>query len=463
MVDRLSGLDMSFLCLDGAERPMHMGAVLIFEPEEPTSAARVARTLAHRAARVPQLARTARDTWLPFAGKVWAARPNRDVAGHVHTHALSEPGAPEQLERTVSALMAQPLEQGRPPWELHVLDGLSGGRFAVVIKMHHALADAAGAISVVGSLLDGAEPCETPADAGQRTLIDELLSWPAGARRAGGQLAADLAGGAPRLRERAQRLAGVAAATATAARPRSLASPVTTLFGESPRREWTCVRLDGAELSRVRKYTGGTLHDVVLSVIAGGVGRWVREHKAGSAFYAEANPRAFIPVSMRRRRSAEGQVGNQLSGYLCELPADATDPVERVHRVQEAMRRNKEHGPDSGAGAFPLLADAVPAGAHRLATRMLGRASPLLFDTMVSTVPLPNTPMRLDGAELGTVQPVAPLALGQALSIAVAVHRGDVQIGLLADPRVLPGVDGLRDDVAKAGAELRNAASAAEG
>ncbi|WP_317495198.1 wax ester/triacylglycerol synthase family O-acyltransferase [Haloechinothrix sp. LS1_15] len=462
---RLSGLDVSFLCLEGSHRPMHLGAALVFEPDCPVHPARIGRLLAERAAAVPELARTATDTWWPPAGKAWRRCPTFDPADHIHTHMLARPGQPEQLEAAAATVMAQPLLEGRPPWEAHVFGGVAHGRFAVVFKMHHALADAAGSFSVAAPLLDGVPPGRgrqaRPADSDPSTPPTlpgpaALAGWAARTLRDLPGTAADAVAAASGVRRRVERLAGVALSTLAAVRPLAASSPVTSMLAGSSRREAAFVRLDTDEMHRVRKWTGGTLNDVVLSVIAGGLGDWIR-NRDGAAAGSEWNLRAFVPVSVRSRRDAAGEGGNHLSGYLCDLPAGTTDPIERVRMVTGAMQRNKRRGPERGAGAFPLLAEAVPAGMHRVTTPLAAQVSPLLFDTMVSTVPLPDVPLALDGARLRQIWPLAPLALGQALSVAVTVYRGSVRIGVLADPQVLGEVGGLGDAIAKAFTNLRNA------
>ncbi len=125
------------------------------------------------------------------------------------------------------------------------------------------------------------------------------------------------------------------------------------------------------------------------------------------------------------------------------------------------MHRNKSRGPDRGSGAFPLLADALPTSAHRVATPVLGQCSGLLFDTMISTIPLPNAELRLDGAELAEIYPLAPLGPGQALAITAAIYRDTVHLSLLSDPGVLPEVTSLGGYIAKEAAALQSACTEA--
>lgn len=446
---QLSGLDLAFVCLDGGERPMHVGAVLVFDPPRPVHPARIAHVLAARAATIPELTRSVRATWWPPGGAAWAEDASFAAERHVHTHRLPRLHREDQLAAMVATLMAEPLPASRPAWQLHVISGIRGGRVAVLIKLHHALADGAGVLAVAGGLLD--EGCGAPQANGHPEQARPAHS---GLGRAATGLASDLASWAQQV----GRVTGIAAATLTAARPSAFLSGASTVLAGSPRRQADMVRLDADALHRVRKKLGGTLNDVVLATVAGGLHQWLRRHSGPAGLDDDRGLRAFIPVSLRARRGNHHPGGNQLSGYLCELPIDEPDPLARLHAATEAMQRNKTAGPTRGPGAFPLIAEALPGAVHRVATPLLGRAAPLLFDTMVTTVPLPDIPLSLDGAPLREIYPLAPLASGQPLSIATAVYRGSVHVGLLTDPHLLPHGTALGTAIADAASELHDAA-----
>ncbi|NEC79091.1 DUF1298 domain-containing protein, partial [Streptomyces sp. SID7958] len=153
-------------------------------------------------------------------------------------------------------------------------------------------------------------------------------------------------------------------------------------------------------------------------------------------------PRALIPVSRRRPRTAHPQ-GNRLSGYLMRLPVGERDPLARLTTVRDAMDRNKDAGPHRGAGAVALLADHVPALGHRLGGPFVGQAARLWFDVLVTSVPLPGFGLKLGGNQLGAVFPLAPLAPGHSLAVAVSTYRGRVHYGLVADGAAVPDLDRL--------------------
>lgn len=197
--------------------------------------------------------------------------------------------------------------------------------------------------------------------------------------------------------------------------------------------------IDLDDVHRVRKTVGGTVNDVLIAVVAGALRRWLDERGDGSEGVA---PRALIPVSKRRPRTAHPQ-GNRLSGYLIRLPVDDPDPLGRLRTVRTAMDRNKDAGPNRGAGAVALLADHVPPLGHRIGGPVVGQAARLLFDILVTSVPLPSLGLKLGGCPLTEVFPFAPLARGQALAVAVSTYRGQVHYGLVADAEAVPDLDVL--------------------
>ncbi|MDG4865004.1 WS/DGAT domain-containing protein, partial [Streptomyces sp. T-3] len=170
--------------------------------------------------------------------------------------------------------------------------------------------------------------------------------------------------------------------------------------------------------------------------------RWLDERGEPGDVIDDAAPRALIPVSRRRPRAGQPQ-GNRLSGYLVRLPVGEQDPLERLKTVRTAMDRNKDAGPTRGAGAVALLADHVPPLGHRLGGPVVAQAARLLFDILVTSVPLPSLGLKLDGCPLAEVYPFAPLAQGQSLAVAVSTYRGRVHYGLVADAEAVPDLDRL--------------------
>ncbi|KUN82543.1 diacylglycerol O-acyltransferase [Streptomyces bungoensis] len=425
--DLLAPLDLAFWNIESARHPMHLGALGVFGAHSPTAGAHAADLLASRAAAVPGLRMRIRDVWQPlaFGGATRETDPDFDPLHHVRLHAPTA-----DFHAVAGRLMERPLERDRPPWEAHVLPGEDGVSFAVLFKFHHALADGLRALKLAAGVLD---PVELPERAPRaveppRGLLTDVLS---DVRRLPG-LVPGLVRGALSDVGRALDIGASLARSTLGMRPSSALTSA-----PSGTRRTAGVVLDIDDVHRVRKSAGGTVNDVLIAVVAGALRRWLDERGDGSEGVA---PRALIPVSRRRPRTAHPQ-GNRLSGYLIRLPVDEPDPVRRLDTVRTGMLRNKDAGPNRGAGAVALLADHVPALGHRLGGPLVGQAARLWFDILVTSVPLPGLGLRLGGQELTEVFPLAPLAPGQALAVAISTYRGRVHYGLVADAQAVPDLD----------------------
>ncbi|MDV7219241.1 wax ester/triacylglycerol synthase domain-containing protein, partial [Streptomyces prunicolor] len=335
--DLLAPLDLAFWNIESDRNPMHLGALGVFSAHSPTAGAHAADLLAARAAAVPGLRMRIRDVWQPlslsFGSATREADPDFDPLHHVRLHA---PTADFQAD--AGRLMERPLERGRPPWEAHVLPGEDGVSFAVLFKFHHALADGLRALTLAAAILD---PMDMPERRPRPTepargLIPDVRKLPGLVRGALSDVGRALDIGASVARSTLD----VRSSSALTSEP-------------SGTRRTAGVVVDLDDVHRIRKTVGGTVNDVLIAVVAGALRSWLDERGDGSEGVA---PRALIPVSKRRPRSAQPQ-GNRLSGYLIRLPVDDPDPLARLESVRAAMDRNKDAGPNRGAGAVALLAD----------------------------------------------------------------------------------------------------------
>jgi diacylglycerol O-acyltransferase len=434
---RLSPLDIAFLCMEGSNTPMHMGSVAVFRPRETVDPQRLLALLTERAARIPTLRVRVRHSRSPLGGASWEHDPGFDPARHVDAHRLSTLYEEDPLAAHAARWLAPPLDLSRPLWQLQLVTGLPDGSFALLLKLHHALIDGAGAVGVALGLLDAVPAMRrtsvTDGDSNaERSLMDSLWS----------QASATVG--------KATESAGIARSVLLAARPYPM-SPIATT--NSPSRSLGFATLDMSDLRRVRGTHGGTTNDVVLAVLSGALRQWMRNRGQRT----DTRPlRALVPVSVRGRAGGTGGArgGNLLSGYLSDLPVGIEDPVQRLRAVRRSMDRNKAAGPVRGAGAIPVLAGRIPAGVHKLTTHLAGRAAPLLFDTVVTNVPLPGIAFTLDGARLRQVYPFVPLAPHHAIGIAVSGYRKSIHIGLQANSDAVGDLGSLTDAIGKSTAEL---------
>jgi WS/DGAT/MGAT family acyltransferase len=510
--ERLSALDTAFLCLESPQAPMHLGALAVFQPQRRIQSARLLTVLGERITRLPHLRQRVRPALWPLGAAVWTEDQSFDLRHHLHLHKLDRAGQ-TALAALAEELMAEPLDLNRPLWQLHLMTGLKGGRFAILVKLHHAMADGLRAVELSVGLLDGFADALPPtvSTAPEQSTAG---SWPslmgtaravAGAAFRPDRLLVDLArstASIPGAIAQAAGTVGIASSIVACARLGALLSPVlstsptggsavpllppsapssaippavasraridalpgagatppgTTFIGttrvSSAGRRLALLQLDVGAVRQVRKRHGGTDNDVLLAVVTGALRDWLAEqgHCAESL-----NVRALIPVS-RRTRGDDPRRGNVLSGYLCDLPVEESDPLARLRKIRTAMDRHKAAGFARGPGAIPVLADRMPAAVHRVAGPLARHGAPLLFDTMITNVPIPARALTLAGAQLQEVYPIAPLARGQALGIALSAYQGKVHVGLHADRQALPDLRRLADAVPAALASLISA------
>ncbi|HVE96055.1 MAG TPA: wax ester/triacylglycerol synthase family O-acyltransferase [Pseudonocardiaceae bacterium] len=442
----LSGLDTAFLCLDRDVTPMNLGGLAIFRSAQPPDPGRIACLLADRAQRQPLLRQRVQPARSVLVAATWAEDPGFRAADHIYLHHLDGPGSLDKVAALAAELMARALPRTRPLWEFHVISGVSGGRFAVLVTMHHAFADGLAALSLGLRVLDDFRPrnggAATPPSSTrplstQPSMLSRLWHMPG-----------DLRGAVEGTAEEMTKAAGIAASVLRRVRLPPPGSPL--VISSSGRRVLATARLDLRQIRRIQARFGGTVNDVLLSVVAGALRGWL----VGRGDLMEGSVlRAFVPVS-RRSRSSDRIGGNQLSGYLCDLPVGEPDPGERLLRIRAAMQRSKAAGTDRGAGAIPLLADRLPPSVHRVTAPVAGQCLSLLFDLVVTSIPLPAMRFTLDGAELEEVYPLVPLVPGQALAVGLSWYRDSAYVGLLADREGFPDVARLADAFVPAAAAL---------
>lgn len=408
---------------------MHLGALAVFDPAPGVSAPQLLDLLGARAAAIPRLRMRVRDVLLPVGGAAWFTDKDFEVQRHVTRVVLPGGDFLTEAGRLAGELMEQPLGRGLPPWRMYLLDSPGDGPFAVLVKLHHALADGMRAVAIGAGIFDQIASAGAGRGAVNRRTPVPPRSWLPGPY--------EVAGMARERLGEVGRALGVGASVVRASRLDLRATTALAARSSGTRRLATA-ELDAATVQRIRRTEGGTANDVLLAVVAGALRRWMLE-RGGPL--PGADPRALVPVS--RRRPGGAATGNKLSAYLLGLPVGEPDPRERLRLVRTGMNRNKAAGPLRGAGAVAVLADQLPALAHRFGAPLAGNAARMLFDILVTSVPLPRSALSLGGCPLRAVYPMAPLARGQALAIALSNYGGRVQVGLVADGKALPDLDRL--------------------
>jgi diacylglycerol O-acyltransferase / wax synthase len=438
MIARLTPVDAMFLHLEGPATPMHVGAVLVLDPPPGgVDAARFTAQIGARLESVPRLRRRLRPAPGGVGAPCWAEDPRFDLGYHVRHVALPGPGGEELLDELVADVLSAPLDRDRPLWEVCVVEGLSGGRAALVAKVHHAVGDGRALMQMGWALLGAEAPPAGGEDVtgreptGALAVADSVLHLADRTRSAAGRLVGAALGppDTDGLVRSAVRLARVGRRAVSGDAVEALHGPT------GPRRRLATVTASLAEHRAVRRAHGGTVNDVVLAAVGGALRRWLAAR--GEAPEAV---RALVPTSTRARDGGSG--GNCLSAHLVDLPVGVADPLERLRRIRTAMDARKRRGP-MGLAPVTTLADLVPPAVQGLGAQLLGRHSALLYDVLVTNVPGPPRPLHAAGARVASMTAAVPLAEGQAVAVGVVSYDGVVHYGITVDRDAVPDLDVL--------------------
>ncbi|HWK25384.1 MAG TPA: wax ester/triacylglycerol synthase family O-acyltransferase [Solirubrobacter sp.] len=447
-MDRLTGLDASFLALEKDGAHMHVGSVLIFDGPAPDYDAFVER-IAGGLHLVPRYRQ--RLVFPPLARPLWVDDPHFNAGYHIRHTALPAPAGEEELKRLAGRVFSQQLDREKPLWEIWLVDSLADGRFALICKTHHALVDGISGVDILTVLFDvdpdapgpASGPAWSPRPLPGRTellsaSVSERLLAPLGFARS--VLAHPERAGSNAGRS----LAGLAAMAAGAAG--APPSPLNVRIGPHRRFDWASADL--ALLKAVKNAFGGTINDVVLTVVTGAL----RAH----LFRRGRDPeglelKAMVPISVRAD-AARGALGNQVAAMYAPLPVGIEDPVERLRFIGVAMRDLKASGQAVGAQAITRLADAAAPTILNQAARLQSRQR--FFNLTVTNVPGPQVPLYVLGRRLQAFYPKVPLVLNTALGVAVMSYAGRIFFGLLGDYDALADLDALAADFDAAIAEL---------
>ncbi|HEU4974219.1 MAG TPA: wax ester/triacylglycerol synthase family O-acyltransferase [Baekduia sp.] len=462
MGERLSVLDTMFLDLeqrdDGAH--MHIGAALVFDPRGGGGTGRapdISAVRDHVRARLGALPRYAQRLSGPHAGPLtwltWEPVAGFDSDAHVHHATLPAPGDDAELRAWLADFWSHRLDRRAPLWEMTLVDGLEGGRWALATKTHHCLVDGVGSWDIGYALLDrvpdapprAADPAPPAVEAAGRG--GELWLSP-------GVVARGARAGLGAMRHPGEVLDRARAALDLLVREEIVAAPQSTLNGAtSATRLFEAVRFALDDVKAIKRERGGTVNDVVLALCAGGLRHLLRSR--GDAL-PERGLRAQIPVNIRAGER-EHALGNQLTSLFVELPVAEPDPLVRYDTIVERAEAFKAGSQGTGGKAIVDVADAAPPLVGELVARpMFGGAR--VFNLTITNVPGPQERLYALGAPMVEILPLVPLFAGHAIGIAVVSYAGQMVFGLNADRLLAPDVAALAEGIERSFAELRTPA-----
>lgn len=446
--ERLSALDSSFLALESKHTHMHVAGMAIFEAgplHGDSGGIAIDRIRAHVASKLHLIPRyRQRLAHVPVEGApVWVDDEHFDLTYHVRHASLPRPGSMSQLCTAMGRLVSSQLDRSKPLWELTVVEGLEGGRFALIGKIHHSMIDGIAGVDLISLLLD-LQPTDTiepagefeprPAPEGSELFVREA------ARRLGEFVAAfrsrhELAENLQTvIEESAQKLIAAGYSLRSGWLTRATETPLNGRVG--PNRRYGTLETPLAEVKEIKNNLGGTVNDAFLAVVAGGVRDYLTEVRSFDV--GGVDFRAMAPVSVRAK-DQRGQMGNQVAMWLVSLPIDQADPVERLVRVQEETQHLKKTNQALGAATIARVGSGAPQTLLSLASRLATSAMP--FNMTVTNVPGPQFPIYLLGARMEAQYGLVPLWEGHGVGIALFSYDGSVFWGFNADYDLVSDLD----------------------
>jgi diacylglycerol O-acyltransferase / wax synthase len=455
--DRLTAIDASFLHQEKDASHMHVGALVTFDGPPPAHDDFIAH-LESRLQLVPRYRQKLAFPRFEMGRPFWVDDPSFNLDYHVRHTALPRPGSDEQLRQLVGRIFSQRLDRSKPLWELWLVQGLEGGRFALISKTHHSLVDGVAGVDVATVLFDlQPVPAETSSESWtpepEPSDVELVAEGVKGLIRTPVSLAGRALGALSRpgqslgqAREAAEGIGEVLWAGLNPAPD----VPLNVEIGPHRRVSWVQSRL--SDFKEIKNALDGTVNDAVLAVVAGALGRWLRERGVRTE---GMELRALVPVSIRAE-DERGTLGNRIAAMRGPLPVYVRDPIERLRTVQEAMGNLKQSKQALGAEVIAGLQDFAPPTLLAQASRL--NFSTRLFNLIVTNVPGPQFPLYLLGREMETIVPIAFLPEHHALAIAIMSYNGKVEFGLLADYDAMPDLEDLGRDVEDSLAELLAAA-----
>jgi WS/DGAT/MGAT family acyltransferase len=442
---------------------MHIGGVAVFEGPVPDHR-EFTDHVEQRLALAPRFRQKLAECPFGLARPWWVDDATFDIGYHVRRCAVPHPGEDRQLQTLVGRIFSQRLDRRRPLWEMYLVEGLRSERFALVLKVHHALVDGISGVDLAAFILDAApDPAPTPPAPvvvrGPEPSRAELLARGVASALEGPLAVANHAAGAlmyhPRRLTRS--LGTVARAAGTLGWELANPAPRVPLNGSiGPHRRFETRHLSLGELRWVGKQYGAKVNDVVLATVTGALRTWLLSRGVRPE---GLELRALVPVNLRAD-DERGTFGNRVALLRAPLPVYAEDPEQRLLLVRDAMAEIKRsHQLSAAATVIGLSAYAPPP--------VLGELSRLnfstrLFNLIVTNVPGPPMPLYLLGRRLESVAPVAFLPSGHGLAVGVFSYNGTISFGLLGDDERLRDLDVIAEGLQTSLSEIRPHARAAE-
>ncbi len=465
-MNRLSALDAYFLYLELAETPMHFASLTLFGPAAISGEKLFESFRDHTVAQFDRLAsyrRWPRETPFAIDHPVWVEAESLDLEYHLRHMALPRPGSMAQLRRLVAELHMTRLDRRRPLWQYTLIEGLEDGGFAVYAKVHHADMDGVAGMETLPFIYDlsaDPPPVEKPPARSAKAAAPNFPGMVGGAFADFARQGARLVGSLPAAARTVMKIAR---------RPAQDMRYLIDVFRDTPktifnksisaRRSFGTASVPLSAAKQIAKARDATINDVVLTICAGALRRYLTERKA----LPRACLTAAVPASLRARDDA--RLNNQVLFTLCKLATDEAEPLRRLAAVKASARDAK--------GLFAdvkevLTTDISIIGAPIVITaaaRLVGMTGaadlfPPVANVVISNVPGPREPIYFAGAAAAHYFPVSIPYHGLALNITVQSYLDNLEFGLIACRAAVPDAQRIADYLLEEFEALKRASEA---
>lgn len=464
-MQRLSGLDAGFLYLETPTMHMHVALVAVLDPRSMPGGydfERLAQYIDRGVRTQPQLQRRLVEVPMKIDHPVWLDEPHFDTLHHIRRVACPAPGGETELASLVGRIMSTPLDRARPLWEGWVIEGLEGGRIALVAKVHHAITDGVAGTQILSAMFS-ASPDAPPREPPESN--DEGEPMPSEVDLLRDALAARIA--------RPKEIVRMFKRTSNALkglyeRRKEAENQAATVF-DSPRTRWNgplsaqrsvaFARVPVSAVKTIRKAFGASANEVVLAICAGAL----RSYLETRGELPLAPLIAACPIATRAR----GQTGNRVSAMVTSLATNLESPADRLRTIRAVTRNAKQEHDALGGDLIRSWAELMTPGLVTTVAKVyskyrLSEFHRPIFNLMVSNVPGPRVPIYLAGAKLVGAYPLGPISEGAGLNITVMTYTDHVDFGFITSPALVDDIDQLAELIPAAAQELMEAAETAQ-
>ena len=461
---RLTSMDATFLYFEKKESPMHIGSVSIFEGEIPFD--KFITNINSKMHLLPRYQQKVTPDPFNLGHPTWEFDQNFDIKNHVFRMHIDAPGSEKELIELAGRIFTPMMDRHKPLWDIYLVYGLEGKRTAMIARVHHCMVDGVSGVDLLKIVLDispDVQPAPKPQTAPTppqpdptRRFFDALL----GGMQEGMNRWMEFQTGLLNLTQSLTSEQTRGAMPGMSQLLPALAAPAPLLPFNRPcsgERKLVWSTFSFAEARAIRAALEGTVNDVVLTVLAGAVARYVEMHGQQTA---GRNLRVMVPVSLRREEQ-RGALGNLVSMLPVEIPLDLSDPLTRFRHINSKTVAMKNARVAEGLNLFTALMGILPASVQALVGAMA--TTPLPAFNMVSTnVPGPQVPLYAMGKRMIAYYPYVPVGYAVGCGCAIMSYDQNLYFGLTSDVQAMPDVERLKEFLEASFVELRKAAGVDE-